>query len=146
MARRMTFSGAKVLACVEIMPYSSGLKRNIVQCLDDYGIPLLFNHTVVDIHGRERLTGVTIAEVDGKKRPIPGTEQEIACDTLLLSVGPHSGKRAFRNGGRGALPRHSGPVVDETLATNVSGIFSCGNVAACARPCWICFSGGRAGR
>ena len=128
MARRMTFSGAKVLACVEIMPYSSGLKRNIVQCLDDYGIPLLFNHTVVDIHGRERLTGVTIAEVDGKKRPIPGTEQEIACDTLLLSVGLIPEYELSATAGVALSPATGGPVVDETLATNVPGIFSCGNV------------------
>ena len=128
MARRMTFSGAKVLACVELMPYSSGLKRNIVQCLDDYGIPLLFNHTVVDIHGRERLTGVTIAEVDGKKQPIPGTEREIACDTLLLSVGLIPENELSAMAGVALSPATGGPVVDETLATNVPGVFSCGNV------------------
>ena len=128
MARRMTFSGAKVLACVELMPYSSGLKRNIVQCLDDYGIPLLFNHTVVDIHGRERLTGVTIAEVDGRKQPIPGTEREIACDTLLLSVGLIPENELSAMAGVALSPATGGPVVDETLATNVPGVFSCGNV------------------
>ena len=87
MARRMTLQGAKVLACVEIMPYSGGLNRNIVQCLEDYDIPLLLSHTVVDIHGRERLSGVTIAKVDANKNPIPGTERYIECDTLLLSCG-----------------------------------------------------------
>ena len=107
MARRMTFSGAKVLACVELMPYSSGLKRNIVQCLDDYGIPLLFNHTVV---------------------AIPGTEREIACDTLLLSVGLIPENELSAMAGVALSPATGGPVVDETLATNVPGVFSCGNV------------------
>ena len=128
MARRMTFSGAKVLACVELMPYSSGLKRNIVQCLDDYGIPLLFSHTVVDVHGRERLTGVTIAEVDAAKNPIPGTEQRIDCDTLLLSVGLIPENELSAMAGVAISPATNGAVVDETLATNVPGIFSCGNV------------------
>ncbi len=128
MARRMTFSGAEVLACVEIMPYSSGLRRNIVQCLDDYGIPLLFNHTVVDVHGRERLTGVTIAEVDAAKNPIPGTERELACDTLLLSVGLIPENELSAMAGVALSPATNGPVVDETLATSVPGVFSCGNV------------------
>ena len=128
MARRMTFSGAKVLACVELMPYSSGLKRNIVQCLDDYGIPLLFSHTVVDVHGRERLTGVTIAEVDAAKNPIPGTEQRIDCDTLLLSVGLIPENELSAMAGVAISPATNGAIVDETLATNVPGIFSCGNV------------------
>lgn len=128
MARRMTFSGAEVLACVEIMPYSSGLRRNIVQCLDDYGIPLLFNHTVVDVHGRERLTGVTIAEVDAAKNPIPGTERELACDTLLLSVGLIPENELSAMAGVVLSPATNGPVVDETLATSVPGVFSCGNV------------------
>lgn len=87
MARRMTFMGAEVKGCVELMPFSAGLKRNIVQCLDDYGIPLLLSHTVVDIAGRERLEGVTVAAVDERLRPIPGTEKYYECDTLLLSVG-----------------------------------------------------------
>lgn len=128
MARRMTFSGAEVLACVEIRPYSSGLRRNIVQCLDDYGIPLLFNHTVVDVHGRERLTGVTIAEVDAAKNPIPGTERELACDTLLLSVGLIPENELSAMAGVALSPATNGPVVDETLATSVPGVFSCGNV------------------
>ena len=87
MARRMTLEGAKVKAVAELMPYSGGLKRNIVQCLDDYGIPLLLSHTVVDIKGKERVESVTIAEVDENRKPIPGTEEEIKCDTLLLSYG-----------------------------------------------------------
>ena len=87
MARRMTLQGAKVLACVELMPYSSGLNRNIVQCLNDYDIPLYLSHTVTDIQGRERLSGVTVSKVDENRRPIPGTEIHFDCDTLLLSVG-----------------------------------------------------------
>ena len=83
----MTLQGAKVLACVELMPYSSGLNRNIVQCLQDYDIPLYLSHTVIDIKGKERLTSVTIAKVDDNRKPIPGTEIELECDTLLLSVG-----------------------------------------------------------
>ncbi len=129
MARRMTFMGAKVLACVELLPYSSGLKRNIVQCLDDYNIPLLLNHTVVDIAGRERLEGVTVAEVDPKtRRPIPGTEQDYACDTLLLSVGLIPENELSRMAGVEISPATSGAVVDENLETSVPGIFSCGNV------------------
>ena len=96
MARRMTLQGAKVLACVELMPYSSGLNRNIVQCLNDYDIPLYLSHTVIDIQGKERLTGVTVAEVDAKRQPIPGTEIHFDCDTLLLSVGLIPGERAVR--------------------------------------------------
>ena len=129
MARRMTFMGAKVLACVELLPYSSGLKRNIVQCLDDYNIPLLLNHTVVDIAGKERLEGVTVAEVDPKTRkPIPGTEQKYACDTLLLSVGLIPENELSRMAGVEISPATSGAVVDENLETSVPGIFSCGNV------------------
>lgn len=129
MARRMTFMGAKVLACVELLPYSSGLKRNIVQCLDDYDIPLLLNHTVVDISGKERLEGVTVAEVDPKTRkPIPGTEQYYACDTLLLSVGLIPENELSRMAGVEIAPATNGAVVDENLETSVAGIFSCGNV------------------
>lgn len=128
MARRMTFLGAKVHACVELMPYSSGLKRNIVQCLDDYGIPLLLSHTVVDIHGRERLEGVTVAEVDEQLKPVPGTEKYYPCDTLLLSVGliPENELSAMAN--VEIAPSTNGAVVDESLQTSVDGIFSCGNV------------------
>ena len=87
MARRMTLEGAKVKVVAELMPYSGGLKRNIVQCLNDYDIPLKLSHTVVDIRGKERLTGITLAAVDEKGKPIPGTEEDYTCDTLLLSVG-----------------------------------------------------------
>lgn len=129
MARRMTFVGAKVLACVELLPYSSGLKRNIVQCLDDYNIPLLFNHTVVDIKGREHLEGVTVAAVDPEtRRPIPGTEQEYECDTLLLSVGLIPENELSRMAGVEISPATGGAVVNEELETSVPGIFSCGNV------------------
>lgn len=128
MARRMTFMGAKVHACVELMPYSSGLKRNIVQCLDDFNIPLLLSHTVVDIHGRERLEGVTVAKVDEKLKPIPGTEQYFPCDTLLLSVGLIPENELTAMAGVEIAPTTSGAVVDESLQTSVDGIFSCGNV------------------
>lgn len=128
MARRMTFMGAKVLCCVEIMPYSGGLKRNIVQCLDDFDIPLYLSHSVVDIHGKERLEGVTIAKVDEKMQPIPGTEQYIECDTLLLSVGLLPENELSKMAGVEIAPSTSGAVVDEQLQTSVPGIFSCGNV------------------
>jgi len=128
MARRMTLEGAKVLACVEVMPFSSGLTRNVVQCLDDYGIPLLLSHTAVDIHGRERLEGVTIAQVDEQRRPIPGTERRLECDTLLLSVGLMPENEVSRAAGLTLSPTTGGPVVDDTLQTNVPGIFACGNV------------------
>ena len=128
MARRMTLQGARVLACVEIMPYSSGLNRNIVQCLDDFDIPLLLSHTVVGIHGRERLTGVTIAQVDGQRRPIPGTERELACDTLLLSVGLIPENELSKGAGVRLCPQTAGPEVDDALQTSVPGIFACGNV------------------
>ncbi len=128
MARRMTFIGAKVLCCVEVMPFSGGLKRNIVQCLDDYDIPLYLSHTVIDIRGKERLTGVTIAEVDSKMQPIPGTEQDIECDTLLLSVGLLPENELSEMAGVKISPNTSGAVVDETLETSVPGIFAAGNV------------------
>ena len=127
MARRMTLLGARVHACVELMPYSSGLKRNIVQCLDDFGIPLLLGHTVVDIHGRERLTGITVAAVDEARQPIPGTEREIPCDTLLLSVGLLPENELASMAGIPLTPSTGGPAVDEGLETAVAGIFSCGN-------------------
>ena len=128
MARRMTLQGAKVKACVELMPYSSGLKRNIVQCLDDYGIPLMLSHTVVDIKGQKRLESVTIAEVDSNSRPIPGTEQEIACDTLLLSVGLIPENELSLMAGVEMSTATNGAAVDQDLSTGVEGIFSCGNV------------------
>ena len=128
MARRMTLQGAKVLACVEIMPYSSGLKRNIVQCLDDYGIPLYLSHTVTDIRGRERLEGVTVMKVDEKRRPIPGTEMNFECDTLLLSVGLIPENELSAQAGVELSPATSGAVVDDALRTSVPGVFACGNV------------------
>ena len=128
MARRMTFEGAKVKVVAELMPYSGGLKRNIVQCLDDYGIPLKLSHTVVDIKGKKRVEGVTLAEVDGKGRPIPGTEEFYSCDTLLLSVGLIPENELSGDMGVEMSPVTSGPVVNESLETNIEGVFACGNV------------------
>lgn len=128
MARRMTLEGAKVKAVAELMPYSGGLKRNIVQCLDDYGIPLKLSHTVVEIHGKERLEGVTLAQVDGTGRPVPGTEEEIPCDTLLLSVGLIPENELSKSCGVLLDPVTKGPEVNERLETTVEGIFACGNV------------------
>lgn len=128
MARRMTLEGAKVKVVAELMPYSGGLKRNIVQCLDDYGIPLKLSHTVVDIKGKERVEGVTLAQVDEKNKPIPGTEEYYACDTLLLSVGLIPENELSRGMGVAINPVTSGPSVNESLETNLDGVFACGNV------------------
>ena len=128
MARRMTFEGANVKVVAELMPYSGGLKRNIVQCLDDYGIPLKLSHTVVDIRGKERVTGVTIAQVDGSGRPIPGTEEDYECDTLLLSCGLIPENELSRSAGVEMSPVTSGPLVNESLETSIEGVFACGNV------------------
>ena len=128
MARRMTLEGAKVLACVELMPFSSGLTRNVVQCLDDYGIPLLLSHTVTEIHGRERLEAVTVAQVDAQRKPLPGTDQRFECDTLLLSVGLIPENELSRAAGVRVSEVTCGPLVDEALQTSVPGIFACGNV------------------
>ena len=129
MARRMTWEGAEVKMVCELMPYSSGLNRNIVQCLVDNDIPLRFNHTVTAIHGRERVTGVTIAEVNPATRaPIPGTEFDIECDTLLLSVGLIPENELSRAAGIEMDPVTSGAVVDETRQTSIPGVFACGNV------------------
>lgn len=128
MARRMTFEGAKVKVVAELMPYSGGLKRNIVQCLDDYGIPLKLSHTVIDIKGKERLTGITLAQVDDKGKPIPGTEEEYTCDTLLLSVGLIPENELSDGMGVEMNRVTSGPVVNESLETSVPGVFACGNV------------------
>lgn len=128
MARRMTLEGAKVKVVSELMPYSGGLKRNIVQCLDDYGIPLKLSHTVVDIKGKERLEGVTLAEVDQKGKPIPGTEEFYSCDTLLLSVGLIPENEISGGMGVEMNPVTSGPKVNESLETNIEGVFACGNV------------------
>ena len=128
MARRMTLEGAKVKVVAELMPYSGGLKRNIVQCLDDYGIPLKLSHTVVDIQGKERVTGVTIAQVDENRRPIPGTEVNYSCDTLLLSVGLIPENELSRSIGVEMNRVTSGPNVSDKLETSAEGIFACGNV------------------
>lgn len=128
MARRMTLEGAQVLACVELMPFSSGLNRNIVQCLQDYDIPLLLSHTVTDIRGRKRLEAVTVSGVDEKLRPIPGTETEMECDTLLLSVGLIPENELSKSAGVTLDPRTGGPRVTDDTRTNVPGIFACGNV------------------
>ena len=127
MARRMTFEGAHVSAVV-LMPYSSGLNRNIVQCLNDFGIPLYFSHTVVDIKGRDRVEGVVIAQVDDKLQPIKETERLIECDTLLLSVGLLPENELAKNAEVQLSPTTGGAVVDENLMTNVDGVFECGNV------------------
>lgn len=128
MARRMTLEGAKVKVVAELMPYSGGLKRNIVQCLDDFGIPLKLSHTVVEIRGKERLTGITLAQVDGRGKPIPGTEEDYDCDTLLLSVGLIPENELSRGMGVDIEPITSGPSVNESLETNSDGVFACGNV------------------
>ncbi len=128
MARRMTLEGAKVKAVCELMPYSGGLKRNIVQCLDDFDIPLLLSHTVIDIKGKERVTSVVIAEVDDHLKPVPGTEQEISCDTLLLSCGLIPENELSRSAGVKINPATNGPVVNESFETSVPGVFACGNV------------------
>ena len=128
MARRMTLEGAKVKVVAELMPYSGGLKRNIVQCLNDYGIPLLLSHTVVGIDGKDRLTGVTIAKVDENRQPIPGTEIHYDCDTLLLSCGLIPENELTREIGVEMNRVTSGPNVDDKLQTGVPGVFACGNV------------------
>ncbi|MCH3921064.1 MAG: NAD(P)/FAD-dependent oxidoreductase [Sphaerochaeta sp.] len=128
MARRMTLEGAKVEVVAELMPFSGGLKRNIVQCLDDYGIPLKLSHTVVDIQGKERITGVTLAKVDEHRKPIPGTEEHYDCDTLLLSVGLIPENELSRGAGVAINRVTNGPVVDDMLQTSQDGIFACGNV------------------
>lgn len=128
MARRMTLEGAKVKLVAELMPYSGGLKRNIVQCLDDFGIPLRLSHTVVDIRGRDRVEAVVIAAVDEQLKPIPGTEEEIPCDTLLLSCGLIPENELSVNLGVGMNPATNGPKVNESLETDKTGVFACGNV------------------
>lgn len=128
MARRMTLEGAEVKVVAELMPYSGGLKRNIVQCLDDYGIPLKLSHTVVDIEGRERVTGITLARVDENRKPIPGTEEHYSCDTLLLSVGLIPENELSKGAGVSMNPVTSGPEVNDRLETSTEGVFACGNV------------------
>ena len=128
MARRMTLEGAKVKVVAELMPYSGGLKRNIVQCLDDFGIPLKLSHTVVDIEGKEHITAVTIAKVDERRRPIPGTEERYTCDALLLSCGLIPENELSQSAGVELSPVTGGPVVSESLMTSIPGVFACGNV------------------
>ena len=128
MARRMTLEGAKVKVVAELLPYSGGLKRNIVQCLDDYGIPLKLSHTVVDIEGRDHISAVTIAEVGPDRKPIPGTEERYTCDTLLLSCGLIPENELSRGAGVEIGPVTGGPVVNESFETSIPGIFACGNV------------------
>ena len=127
MARRMTLEGAHVAAVFELMPYSNGLNRNIVQCLEDYGIPLYLSHTIIDIKGKDKLEGVVVAEVDGYT-PIPGTEKFYPCDTLLLSCGLIPENELSRECGIDINPLTNGPLVDEKLATDIDGVFACGNV------------------
>ena len=128
MARRMTFEGAHVQCVAEVMPYSGGLKRNIVQCLNDFDIPLLLSHTVTRIEGRQRVEAVWIAEVDEHMKPIPGTEVRYPCDTLLLSVGLLPENELSREAGVELSPVTRGPVVNESLETSIPGVFACGNV------------------
>ena len=128
MARRMTLEGAKVEVVAELMPYSGGLKRNIVQCLNDYGIPLKLSHTVTAIHGRERVTGVTISKVDENRKPIPGTEETYECDTLLLSCGLLPENELSKSAGVKLSRVTGGPEVNDKLETSVPGVFTCGNV------------------
>ncbi len=128
MARRLTLEGARVKAVLEILPYPSGLPRNVAQCLDDYGIPLHLSHTVVNIKGQPRLTAVTVARVDEALRAIPGTEFDIPCDTLILSIGLIPENELSLEAGVALDPRTKGPEVDEYFRTNVPGIFAAGNV------------------
>ena len=127
MARRMTLEGAQVQVVAELMPYSGGLKRNIVQCLDDFGIPLKLSHTVVDIQGKERVEGITLARVENGK-PVPGTEEHYDCDTLLLSCGLLPENELSRAAGVALSPITSGPLVNESLETSIPGVFAAGNV------------------
>lgn len=128
MARRMTLEGAEVKVVAELMPFSGGLKRNIVQCLDDFDIPLKLSHTVIDIKGKRRVESVTIAQVDENMKPVEGTEEEYECDTLLLSCGLIPENELSEQAGVSIDPITSGPLVNESLETNVEGIFACGNV------------------
>lgn len=128
MARRMTFEGAKVKVVAEIMPFSGGLKRNIVQCLDDYGIPLKLSHTVTQIHGKDRVEGVTISQVDENLKPIAGTDEYYSCDTVLLSVGLIPENELTKDLGVKLNPVTGGAEVNESLETSIDGVFACGNV------------------
>ena len=127
MARRMTLEGAKVLAVCEIMPYSSGLKRNIAQCLDDFDIPLYLNHTITKIHGEKRVTGVTVSQVDEQRKPIAGTEKYFDCDTVLFSVGLIPENELSKEAGVPLSPKTRGAIVTQTRETEIEGVFACGN-------------------
>lgn len=142
MARRMTLEGAKVKVVAELMPYSGGLKRNIVQCLEDFDIPLKLSHTVVNIHGKERLTGVTLARVENGV-PVPGTEEYIPCDTLLLSCGLIPENELSRGAGVDLSPVTNGPVVNDGLETSIPGGVCCGKCAPRPRSGGLCVPGGR---
>ena len=128
MARRMTLEGAKVVACVELMPYSNGLNRNIVQCLNDYGIPLYLSHTITEIRGSRRVEGAVVSKVDEHGKPVPGTERLFDCDTILLSVGLIPENELSRGAGIALDPRTKGPVVYENMETSIPGVFASGNV------------------
>lgn len=128
MARRLTLEGAKVLAVCEIMPFSSGLKRNIEQCLNDFGIPLYLSHTITRIEGEDRVTGVVVSKVDEKKRPVPGTEMHFDCDTVLFSVGLIPENELSKKSGVTLSAKTKGAVVDQDRQTSADGIFACGNV------------------
>ena len=128
MARRLTLEGAVVIACVELMPYCNGLNRNIVQCLNDYDIPLYLSHTITEIRGERRVEGAVVAEVDSRGKPVPGTERLFECDTILLSVGLIPENELSRNAGIRLDPRTKGPVVFENMETSIPGVFACGNV------------------
>ncbi len=128
MARRMTLEGAKVECVCEIMPHSSGLRRNIAQCLDDFNIPLYLEHTITEIHGKERVEGVTIMQVDGQKNPIEGTQRYVPCDTVLFSVGLIPENELTKKAGIVLDPRTKGAIVDGSRETQTEGIFACGNV------------------
>lgn len=128
MARRMTLEGAKVLACIEVMPYSGGLTRNIVQCLQDYDIPLYLSHTITNIKGRERVESITVSKVDKNRNPIPDTAFDIHCDTVLLSVGLIPENELAKQAGIPIDKRTNGAIVYDNMETQVPGIFACGNV------------------
>ncbi|HED24869.1 MAG TPA: pyridine nucleotide-disulfide oxidoreductase, partial [Firmicutes bacterium] len=128
MARRMVLEGAEVVAVIERKPYSEGLLRNYVQCIEDFKIPMLLEHTIVNIHGRRRVEGVTIARTDSRKQPVAGTERELACDTILFSRGLIPENELSRGAGIVLDPVTGGPAVNESLETSIPGIFACGNV------------------
>mgnify|MGYP000997837184 CR=1 FL=1 len=128
MARRLTLEGATVEAVAEIMPYPNGLKRNIAQCLEDFNIPLLLEHTVIDIIGKDRVKGITLAQVDKNRNIVEGTKKHIECDTLILSVGLIPENELSKGIGVSIDPLTSGPIVNESLETNIEGVFACGNV------------------